>query len=211
MTTEIRKACASLTSKLTNVQIWDSPITQYPNVQSCVTHHHHPVPQAKIAPKLHVSSGGVEHSEMRESVTKKPRVDTAMEINAIETLTNAKLEVDRALDRANKTLHRLLEEIPLESEAVTTAAELNSIRDKRVHTEVYENEADAKIISGKWVLKPQGTIRAERLRGRSLRQRDDDSISEDATLASNGPQEQRFHSVHSRRESRPSQRTHEGR
>ena len=71
---------------------------------------------------------------MRESVTKKPRVDTAMEISAIETLTNAKLEVDRALDRANKTLHRLLEEIPLESEAVTKAAELNSIRDKRVHT-----------------------------------------------------------------------------
>ena len=51
-------------------------------------------------------------------------------------------------------MHRLLEEISLESEAVTKAAELNSIRDKRVHTEVYESEADAKIISGKWVLKP---------------------------------------------------------
>ena len=88
---------------------------------------------------------------MRESVTKKLRVDTDMEISATETLTNAKQEVDRALD---KTLHRLLEEIPLESEAVTKAAELNSIRDKRVHTEVYENEAGAKIISGKWVLKP---------------------------------------------------------
>ena len=76
-----------------------------------------------------------------------------MEINDIEALTNAKLEVDRALDKANKTLHRLLEEIPLESEAVTEAGELNSIRDKRVYTEVY-SEADAKIISGKWVLKP---------------------------------------------------------
>ena len=65
-----------------------------------------------------------------------------------------KLEVDRALDTANKTLHRLLEEIPHESEAVTKAAELNSIRDKRVYAEVYENEADAQIISGKWVLKP---------------------------------------------------------
>ena len=40
-----------------------------------------------------------------------------MEISAIEALTNAKLEVDRALDKANRTLHRLLEEIPLESEA----------------------------------------------------------------------------------------------
>ena len=154
---------------------------------------------------------------MRESVTKKPRVDTDMEISAIETLTNAKLEVDRALDRANKTLHRLLEEIPLESEAVTKAAELNSIRDKRVYTEVYENEADAKIISGKWVLKPHKARCV--LRGFEedvndedvFRQHDDDSISEDATLASNGPQERRFHSVHSRRENHPSQRTHEGR
>ena len=75
---------------------------------------------------------------------KKPRVDTDMEISAIKTLTNGKLEVDRTLDKANKTLHRLLEEIPLESEAVTKAAEPNSIKDKRVYTEVYESEADAK-------------------------------------------------------------------
>ena len=51
-------------------------------------------------------------------------------------------------------MHRLLEEISLESEAVTKAAVVNNIRDKRVYTEVYESEADAKIISGKWVLKP---------------------------------------------------------
>ena len=76
----------------------------------------------EIAPKLHVSSGGVEDSETRESVMKKPRVDIDMETSAIETLTNAKMEVDRALDTVNKTLHRLLEEIPLESEAVTKAA-----------------------------------------------------------------------------------------
>ena len=88
----------------------------------------------KVAPKLQVSFGGVEDSETRESVMKKPRVDADMEISAIEMLTNAKLEVDRALDTANKTLHRLLEEIPLESMAVTKAAELNSIRDKRVCT-----------------------------------------------------------------------------
>ena len=87
--------------------------------------------------------------ETRESVMKKSQVDADIEISAIEALTNAKLEVDRALDKANKTLHRLLDEIPLQSEAATEAAELNSIRDKRVYTEVYENEADAKIISGK--------------------------------------------------------------
>ena len=104
----------------------------------------------EIAPNLHDSFVETEDPETRESVMKKSRVDADMEISAIEALTNAKLEVDRALDKANNTLHRLLEEIPLESGAVTNAAELNSIRDKRVvYTEVYKNEADAKIISGK--------------------------------------------------------------
>ena len=50
-----------------------------------------------------------------------------MEISAIEALTNAKVEVDRALDKANKTLHRLLEEIPFESEAVTKVAEHSTV------------------------------------------------------------------------------------
>ena len=70
--------------------------------------------------------------------------------SVIEGLTHAKLEDDRALDKANKTLHRLREEIPLESEAATNAAELNSIRD----SESIPSEADANIISGKCVLKP---------------------------------------------------------
>ena len=97
----------------------------------------------EIAANVHDSSSEVEDSETRQSVMKKSRVDADMEISAIEALTNAKLGADRALDKANKTLHRLLEEIPLESEAVT-----------KIFTEVYEKEADAKIISGKWVLKP---------------------------------------------------------
>ena len=42
--------------------------------------------------------------------SRKNRVGADMEISAIEALTNAKLEVDRALDKASKTLHRLLEE-----------------------------------------------------------------------------------------------------
>ena len=108
----------------------------------------------EFAPMLHDSSGVGESAETRESVMKRPRVDDDMEISAIETLTNAKLEVDRALDTANKTLHRLLDECPHESEAVTKAVELNSIKDKRVYAEMYESDADAKIISGKWVLKP---------------------------------------------------------
>ena len=85
------------------------------------------------------SSGGIGDPETRESAVKKSRVDADTEISG--ALTNDKLEVDRALDKANTTLHRLLGEIPLESEAVTKAAELSSIRDKRVYTLVYESES----------------------------------------------------------------------
>ena len=105
-------------------------MTQQRNVQNCVTHHH-PVLQATRLRRtctIHLVKSGTPS----ESAMKKSRVHADKEISAIETLSNAKLEVDRALDRANKTLHRLLEEIPLESEAVTTAAELNSIREERV-------------------------------------------------------------------------------
>ena len=41
----------------------------------------------EIAPKLHVSSGGVEDSETRECVMKKPRVDMDMEISARRSST----------------------------------------------------------------------------------------------------------------------------
>ena len=48
---------------------------------------------------LHDSSGVDESAQMRERVKKKPRVDDDMEITTIETLTNDKLEVDRALSK----------------------------------------------------------------------------------------------------------------
>ena len=95
-----------------------------------------------------------------------------------------------------KTLHRLLKAIPFESEAVTKATELN-IKDKRVFTEMYESEADARIISGKWVLKPQKAryvLRAfeEDVKGEDVfRKHHDDSGSEDATLSSDRPQKRR--------------------
>ena len=122
---------------------------------------------------------------------KKRRVHDDLEISAIETLANAKLEVDRALHTSNKTLHRLLDECPHEFEAITKAAEINSIKDKRVYTEMYECVADAKIISGKWMLNPhkaryvlrgfEGDVKDEDV---FLRQRDDDSLSENCTLTS---------------------------
>ena len=167
---------------------------------------------------LHDSSGVDVTAETRESVMKKRRVDDDMEISAIETLTNAKLEADRALHTASKTLHRLLDECPNESEAITKAAELNSIKDNRVYTVMYESEADAKIISGKWVLKPHKALYVLRGFERDvkdedvfLRQHDDDSLSENGALISNRPHKRRVHSVHCRRENRLPQRAHEGR
>ena len=167
---------------------------------------------------LHDSSGVDESAETRESVMKKRRVDDDLEISAIETLANAKLEVDRALHTSNKTLHRLLDECPHEFEAITKAAEINSIKDKRVYTEMYECEADAMIISGKWVLKPhkaryvlrgfEGDVKDEDV---FVRQHDDDSLSENCTLTSKRPQKRRVHSVHCRHENRLPQRAHEGR
>ena len=76
----------------------------------------------EVAPNLHGSLSEDEDPATREHAVKKYRADADMEISAIEVLTNVKLEVDRALDTANQTLHRLLGEIPLESEVVTKAA-----------------------------------------------------------------------------------------
>ena len=136
-----------------------------------------------------------------------------MEISSIEALTNTKLKVDRALDTTNKTLHRLLEPIPFESEAVTKATELNSIKDKRVYTEMYESEADARIISGKWVLKPQKARYV--LRAFEEDVKDEDVFASTtmtaSVLSSDRPQKRRSHSIHSRRENRLPHRTHEGR
>ena len=56
----------------------------------------------EIAPNLHDSSGEIGNPETRESVMRKSRVDADQEISAIDALTNAKLEVDRALDGQGK-------------------------------------------------------------------------------------------------------------
>ena len=90
----------------------------------------------------------------RESVAKKARVGADMDVGAIDELTNAKLEVDRSTERCRRNItspagvksHLSLRQSP-------KAAGLKRIRDKRVHNEVYEDEADGQVISGKWVLK----------------------------------------------------------
>ena len=99
----------------------------------------------ELAPKLHVSFGGAEDSETRESVMTKPCVDIDMEISVIETLTNAKLEVDRTTQRTRrcvvcwKKFHLSLRLSPMPQYATVY---------------MYESEADAKTIGGNWVLKP---------------------------------------------------------
>ena len=61
-------------------------------------------------PKLHDSSGEIADADMGETTRKKIRADADLEISAIEIFTGAKLEVDRAPDTANTTLHRSQEE-----------------------------------------------------------------------------------------------------
>ena len=75
----------------------------------------------EVAPNLHDLFGGIGDPGTR--AMKISRVDADMEITAIDALTNAKLEVDRALDMASKTLHRLLEEIPLQNSTASETSE----------------------------------------------------------------------------------------
>ena len=143
-----------------------------------------------------------------------------MEISAVEILTSAKLEVNRALDTANATLHRSQEEAlqpTVESEAVTKAAALQGIENKRgLHRGVRERHQRK---GHQWQVAAeaaQSTIRAKRLSGRRegrgpLRQHNSDSMSEIAALSFDRPQERRSHCVHCRRENRRPQRKHEGR
>ena len=143
-----------------------------------------------------------------------------MEISAIEVLTRAILEVDRALDTANTTLssptgkkhynHQL---------SLRRSPRLQSCRpaeDEGVYTEVFESDTNEKVIQ--WQVgadTAQSTIRAERLWGgrqrrRRLRQHNCDSISENAALSCDRLQKRRSHSVHCGRENRLPPRTHQG-
>ena len=90
---------------------------------------------------------------------------------------------------------------------MNNAAKLRSIKGKRVYTEANESDADGKVISSNWVLKPnKGTMR-ERLRGRRegrgrRRKHDDDSISASAALPGDRSPERWLHNVHCRRKHR---------
>ena len=81
-------------------------------------------------------SSGKDPETQRESVLTKSRVDAGMEISECHwMLTTAKLEVDREAGHCSQDVTSPAGKFQHESEAVTEAAKLNSIRDKRVHTE----------------------------------------------------------------------------
>ena len=69
-----------------------------------------------------------------------------LEITAIDALTNAKLEVDRALDMASKTLHPLLEEIPVQNSTISETSE-STLRCTRA-------KPTPRLPAANWVLKP---------------------------------------------------------
>ena len=159
--------------------------------------------KSETAPNTYDSSGEIDDPLTRESVAKNARVGADMDVGAIEVFTNAKLEVGRALG-CRRNVASSAGGSPLESEAVSKAAELKSIRDKRVYNDVYDDEAYGKVISG-----------AERVRGRRdrrgrVRQHDDDSVGADASLPDNRPRGQELHCVHGRSEDCLPQRKHEG-
>ena len=67
-------------------------------------------------------------------------LDADMEISAIETLSDAMLNTDMALQSANTTLHWTNSEPDIESEAVAKRIRTKSLNDNRVRPEVYEHD-----------------------------------------------------------------------
>ena len=78
-----------------------------------------------------------------------------------------KLKVDMALNSANTTLRQTPSENGSESEAGAKTSERQSLKEKRVHTEVYEHDVEHTAISCECVLKLLGDVTKARyaLRG----------------------------------------------
>ena len=60
------------------------------------------LPPSEIAPNLHDPSSEAGDTATRENASKNARVGDDMEVSAIEALTNAKLDFNRAFDTENK-------------------------------------------------------------------------------------------------------------
>ena len=87
-----------------------------------------------------------------------------MEIIAIETLTNAEWEVDRALGTGNKTLHRFPENSARVGSSHQSESS-NSIRDKRVYIGCMRAKPTPRSSRQAGVETTQGSARGEMLRG----------------------------------------------
>ena len=118
----------------------------------------------------------------------KKTSNRCLQKHSILALANAKLEVDRALRTANKTLHHLLEKFHLSLRQTPKPQNSTASKTRRVHTEVYESETDAKIHRGKWVVKTHKAryvlrgFEEKRAGRRSFRQHDD-GISKNASFS----------------------------
>ena len=142
------------THKLTKVQTWSGPMTQLRNVRNCLTHHH-PVLQVTRLRRIcmiHLLKSGT-----LRRVKALWRNLGWMLIWKSVPLRRPQTPSWKLIEHWTQQTRRFIacwKKFHLSLRQVTNAAEHNSIRDKRVHNEVYESEADAKIKSGKWVLRP---------------------------------------------------------
>ena len=104
-------------------------------------------------------------------------LDVDMNISAVETLRDAQLKVNVALHSADTTLRWTHSEAGSESHVVTKVSELKSLKDKRVHTEVYDHRPRTQ--TDQWQVRAEATgrchvestVRATWLLGRHARRR----------------------------------------
>ena len=153
LTPETRSACDSLTNNPSNLPTWKSQMTLFQIMRNGQNHNHPVLPEAvwlDLIPCNALCLTDMFHPA-HESIAKKARVDVSMDDSAVEAPTKSEAGSRSSL-ATDRVLHHLRAEVPNESEDVSISAELMSLKDKQLYTEVYE------VISGKWVLKQQGHV-----------------------------------------------------
>ena len=156
LTPETHCAFDSHTNSLTNGLTREGQTIQWQSVQNC-PNHHHPVPEAtrlnrncvvhpvRLLTQTWVRVQGRKSESMLIWKSAPSKFSRVPSWKSIEHLT-----LQTRLSIAHRKTHY---KPPVEPEAVSMAAELQSIKDKRFYTEVCENDTNEKVISGKWVLK----------------------------------------------------------
>ena len=105
--------------------------------------------------------------------------------------------------KANKTLHCLLEEIPLESEAFTKWQNSTASETSESTLRCTRATPTPRFVSGKWVLKPYKARYVLSDFEEGVKDKDDFASTKmtasvrTAALSSNRPQKRRVHNIHS--------------